>query len=195
MIHYYINKNSRTTLVLLHGTGADEYDLVPLAESLLPDVNILSLRGRIIEDGMITFVKRIALLDFDMEVVYQERDYILAFLKKIRKTYKLHNLIALGYSNGSTMIEALIQKEPTLFERVILLQPLLLEEGVSFTLNKELPVVVTVSNADPYLPLDRQKELLATLDASFNLTVIKHPFGHSLRDVTLKEVKKALKEA
>lgn len=194
MIHYYLNKNSRTTLVLFHGSGADEYDLVPLAEQLLPEVNILSLRGRIVEDGMAKFFKRVSYLNFDLENVSEEGDHILEFLKKARKTYKLHDFLALGYSNGATMIEALLQKNPMLFGKVVLLQPLLLAEGMSFPENKELPLIVTISNADPYLPLERQKELLAALEGSFNLKVIKHPFGHALSDSILKEVKKALKD-
>ena len=108
--------------------------------------------------------------------------------------YKLRDLLALGYSNGATMIEALIQKESAALSKVVLLQPLLLEEGMSFTENKELPLIVTVSNSDPYLPLDRQKELLAALENSFDLKVVKHPYGHNLSDATLKEVKKVLKD-
>ncbi len=194
MIHYYLNKNSRTTLVLFHGSGADEYDLVPLAEALLPEVNILSLRGRIVEDGMNKFFKRTSFLNFDMENVSHEADVVISFLAKARKTYKLHDLLALGYSNGATMIEALLIKKPTLFQKVVLLQPLLLEEGMKFSDNKDLPVIATISNADPYLPLDRQKELLSALEGSFNLKVVKHPYGHNLTDPTLKEVKKALKD-
>ncbi|MFA5660007.1 MAG: hypothetical protein WC968_01235 [Bacilli bacterium] len=193
MIHYFENNNHRVTLVLLHGTGGDEKDLVPLAHDIDQKYNILSLRGRINEGGMLRFFKRFDMHTFDLENAKQEADYILNFLKDAKKKYKLKELILLGYSNGASMIEALLLEESNLFSGAVLLQPGLLKTDIVFPLNKDFKVFLSASDNDPYLPVNRQKILIEALSASYDLSVSKHTNGHGLTATVLHDLRKWLK--
>lgn len=180
MIHYYEDRQSSRTLVLFHGTGADEHDLVPLARDVAPDANILSLRGRVNEGGMLRFFKRYDYHTFDLDSINLESDVVLAFIKKAQCDYKLGELILLGYSNGASMIEALLEKDNTRFSKAVLLQPGYIKEGLTFPQNKGLKLFVSVSDVDPYLLVPSQKKLLKALEDSFDVNVVRHGNGHSL---------------
>lgn len=193
MIHYFENNNHRTTLVLLHGTGGDEKDLVPLAHDIDQKYNILSLRGRINEGGMLRFFKRFDMHTFDLENVKQEAEFILNFLKDAKKKYKLKELILLGYSNGASMIEALLLEDSNLFSGAVLLQPGLLKTDIVFPINKDFKVFISASDNDPYLPVNRQKILIEALSASYDVSVSKHQNGHGLTATVLHDIRKWLK--
>lgn len=192
MIHYFENNKKDTTLVLLHGTGGDEHDLVPLARDLSDKFNILSLRGRINEGGMLRFFRRFDMYNFDLENVKQEAEHITKFLSNFKKDHKLKKLILLGYSNGASMIEALILENDALYEGAVLLQPGLLKEDLKFMENKFLKVFVSVSDNDPYLPVKRQQTLVKALEESFDVTVSHHNNGHGLTYTVMHDLRKWL---
>lgn len=188
MIHFFKDKKSKYTLVLLHGTGADEYDLVPLAESIAPSFNILSLRGRIQENGMNRFFKRLTIHTFDLESVKEETDYILNFLTNAKENYNIDNFVFLGYSNGATMITSLLLEQKEIFSGAVLLQPGLLKNPIVFPLRKETPVFISLSNNDPYLLPKSANVLIGALNASYNVTVSKHENGHSIPKTVLTDL-------
>lgn len=192
MIHHFINKNHKYTFVLLHGTGADEFDLIPLAESVAPDYNILSLRGRVKENGMNRFFKRLTIHTFDLDSVREETAYILKFLYEAKKKYTIDNFVFLGYSNGATMISSFLLEDKDLITGAVLLQPGLLKTPITFPLAAELPVFVSVSNNDPYLPVSSQKKLIEALNASFNVTISRHEGGHGLPQTVFMDLYKFL---
>lgn len=193
MEHYYKDKQSRVTLVLLHGTGADEHDLVPLAENVYPSANILSLRGQVNENGMLRFFRRYDTHHFDLDSVAKEREVIYHFLTEAKAKYHLEDLVLLGFSNGASMIEALLQKEPERFTGAVLLQPGYLQEGLTFPLKKDLRVFLSVSDVDPYLKINHQKALIKALGDSFDLYVARHDNGHSLSHQTLYDLRNFFK--
>jgi len=192
MIHYFADNKSEVTLVLLHGTGGDEHDLVPLAKDLLPSANILSLRGRVNENGMLRFFKRLNMHTFDLASVDTESDVVLSFLREAKTKYNLKKLYVLGYSNGATMIEALLTKDASLFTKAVLLQPGLLRDDLVFPERKKLEVFTSVSNNDPYLPVAMQKKLLHKLEESFTVTIARHHNGHGLTNEVLHDLQKWL---
>lgn len=194
MIHHVINKQSKYTLVLLHGTGADEHDLIPLAQSVAPLTSILSLRGRVQENGMNRFFKRFNMHEFDLDSVDYEADHIVTFLKEAKQKYNIDNYVFLGYSNGATMISALLLKQPELFKGAVLLQPGLLKKDLTYSPNKNLPVFVSVSSNDPYLLPPNKDFLLAALENSFALNVVEHERGHSIPQGVLVELYKFLND-
>lgn len=192
MIHYYENNKSEITLVLLHGTGGDEHDLVPLAHDLSQKYNILSLRGRINEGGMLRFFRRFDMHNFDLGNVKEEATYIANFLKEAKKKYKLRTLVLLGYSNGASMIEALLLEDTNLFSGAVLLQPGLLKVDIKFPVNKDFKVFASVSDNDPYLPVNRQKILTNALDESYDLVISRHNNGHGLTHSVMHDLRKWL---
>lgn len=189
MIHYYKDNGSDFTLVLLHGTGGDEHDLVPLARELSRKANILSLRGRISENGMLRFFRRFGMHTFDLENAKEEAVYITKFIRDTKKKYKLKNLILLGYSNGASMIQALLLEDVKLYYSAVLLQPGLLKEDIIFPIKKTMPVFISVSVNDPYLKASSQKVLRNVLDESFTLSVSEHQNGHGLPESVIHDLK------
>jgi len=192
MIHYFKENKSDKTFVLLHGTGADEHDLVPLAQDINGTYNILSLRGRINEGGMLRFFRRFDMFTFDLENVKAEAEHITKFLTNFKKEHNLKDLVLLGFSNGASMIEALLLEDDTLYKGAVLLQPGLLKEDLKFKENKNLKVFISVSDNDPYLPLLRQQKLVNALNESYDLSLSRHNNGHSLTYSVLHDLRKWL---
>ncbi|HZJ89736.1 MAG TPA: alpha/beta hydrolase [Bacilli bacterium] len=193
MIHHFINKNHKYTFVLLHGTGADEFDLIPLAENVAPDYNILSLRGRVKENGMNRFFKRLTIHKFDLDSVREETAYILNFLHEAKQKYAIDNFVFLGYSNGATMISSFLLEDQALIKGAVLLQPGLLKTPLTFPQNNELSVFISVSNNDPYLPISSQKQLINALNTSFSVAISRHEGGHGLPQTVFTDLYQFLK--
>src|SRR5690242_16637650 len=89
------------TLLLLHGTGGDENDLLPLGNALRPGAGMLSPRGQVLEHGMPRFFRRLAEGVFDMEDLARRTDELAAFIQRAAETYEFDasKLIAVGFSN------------------------------------------------------------------------------------------------
>src|SRR6266508_4342164 len=77
------------TLLLLHGTGGDENDLVPLANELMPGAAVLSPRGRVLEHGMPRFFRRLAEGVFDLDDLRARTTELAEFVDEARATYDL----------------------------------------------------------------------------------------------------------
>src|SRR3954471_10493488 len=127
-VHRFIpsQTNSKTTLLLLHGTGGDESDLLGIGESLLPGANLLSPRGKVLENGMPRFFRRLAEGVFDLEDLRFRARELNDFLAAARKAYHLGDTppIALGYSNGANIAAALLLLHPGSLSGALLLRPM-----------------------------------------------------------------------
>jgi phospholipase/carboxylesterase len=176
-------------LLLLHGTGGDEDDLVPLGRMVAPDAPLLSPRGKVLEHGMPRFFRRLAEGVFDEDDV-RARAYELAdFVAAARTTYRLAAPIALGYSNGANVAAAVMLLRPETLAGGILLRavaPLAAPPATSGLAGK---AALIVSGAhDPLAPAAkaaRLKALLESAGAVVDQRVL--PAGHELTqsDVTL----------
>ncbi|WP_339947475.1 VOC family protein [uncultured Albimonas sp.] len=112
------------TLVLLHGTGGDEADLMPIARRIAPRSTLLGVRGRATEEGSNRWFRRVAADRFDQADIRDEAEAFAAFVEGARTGYGLDpdRLVFLGYSNGASMLAAVIQLHPGLVRRAILLR-------------------------------------------------------------------------
>lgn len=106
-------------MLVLHGTGGDEHSLVPIAQSLAPGAEILSVRGRIQERGMPRFFRRFAEGVFDYDNIREEADALAEFLKPYAG-----NLMAVGYSNGANMAWSLALRHPDILTGGVFLRPM-----------------------------------------------------------------------
>src|SRR3954469_665966 len=104
-IHDFVPGSSVRTLLLLHGTGGNERDLIPLGQELLPGAAMLSLRGKVLENGMPRFFRRLAEGVFDLEDLQRRTEELAAFVEGARREYGLREnpLFAVGYSNGANI--------------------------------------------------------------------------------------------
>ncbi len=108
MKHLYIKsrkENAKETLILFHGTGGRETDLLDVATTVNSEANILSLRGDVDENGQTRFFKRLTPKQYDEESLKEEGDKIYAELKKLSAEYnfELEKAVLIGYSNGANI--------------------------------------------------------------------------------------------
>lgn len=119
-------EQGKPVFLLLHGTGGDERDLLPLAEMLDPSYNVLSVKGEISENGMARYFKRRAEGDYDLEDLEYRGQELYDFIKESSKEYEfnLEDVIPVGFSNGSNMAINLILRESIPFQKALLFAPL-----------------------------------------------------------------------
>src|SRR5215217_3549942 len=129
-IHKFISaftRQDQVTLLLLHGTGGNEQDLIPLGRELYPTAGILSPRGKVLEAGMPRFFRRLAEGVFDIEDL-KFRTYELAdFVEKASKVYgfDLRHVISVGYSNGANIASSLLLLRPEILSSAVLFRPMI----------------------------------------------------------------------
>ena len=113
-------------LILFHGTGGNEHDLIPMAERVAPGFNYLGIRGNVNEGGMSRFFRRLAEGVFDEADIIERSSQLQSFLDEASQEYgfDLSQSVALGYSNGANIITAINFLHPGTFKKSILLRPM-----------------------------------------------------------------------
>ena len=125
-IHHFIPSSEKgdkiATLLLLHGTGGNERDLIPLGRQLYPNAAILSPRGKVLEGGMPRFFRRLAEGVFDIEDLKFRTHELADFVEKASAVYgfELKNVISVGYSNGANIASSLLLLRPEVLSSAVL---------------------------------------------------------------------------
>lgn len=183
MIHVYKEGKSGETFVVFHGTGGDENDLIPVAQMVNPDANILSLRGNVSEQGMLRFFRRLSEGVFDEADILFRAKEIVEFIEESVREHHLdpEQLTALGYSNGANIIAAILLLHGSVFRNAILLHPLVPL--------KELPdqdlmgtrVFIGAGENDPIVKPDNTRRLVEVLrDKGADVSASWYRNGHTL---------------
>jgi phospholipase/carboxylesterase len=174
-------------LLLLHGTGGDENDLIPLGRMIAPDRALLSVRGKVLEGGAPRFFRRLAEGVFDEADVVRRAHELADFVDIARKEYGITAPIALGYSNGANIAAAMLMLRPQALRGAILLRampPLRRPPQVDLAGKS----ILLLSGAhDPIVPPDNSEGLADTLSAS-GARVERRvlPVGHQLSQLDAK---------
>lgn len=173
-------------LLLLHGTGGDENDLLPLGQAIAPGASLLSVRGKVLEHGMPRFFRRLAEGVFDENDVRQRANELADFVAEARKRYGLAAPIALGYSNGANIAAAMMVLRPETLTGAMLLRAMVpLQEAPKFDLAGK-PVLILSGRSDPIIPPSnsaRLAEMLQSGGASVEHRTL--PVGHQLSQADL----------
>jgi len=150
-------------LLLLHGTGGDEHELLNLGEKILPVAPLLSLRGNVSEAGMPRFFRRIAPGVFDIDDALRRAGELAAFITAARTHYELGSrpIIAVGYSNGANIAHCVLLRHPRILQGAILLRPMVVLPPPDTTALAGTPVLLLCGANDPTVPKG-QPEQLAT---------------------------------
>ncbi|HJX26089.1 MAG TPA: hypothetical protein VJ252_08025, partial [Chthoniobacterales bacterium] len=121
-IHEFVPGTSGRTLLLLHGTGGNEHDLLPLGRVLDPTAALLSPRGKILENGMPRFFRRLAEGVFDLEDLKKRTHELADFVAASAEQYQFaaDKLVAVGYSNGANIAGSMLLLRPETFRTAIL---------------------------------------------------------------------------
>ncbi|MFL5577800.1 MAG: VOC family protein [Gemmatimonadaceae bacterium] len=172
-----------TTLLLLHGTGGDEEDLLPLGRALLPGAGMLSPRGKVLERGAPRFFRRIAEGVFDQEDLARRTEELADFVEAAANTYALERdgVVAVGFSNGANIAASLLLRRPGVLRGAVLLSPMVPFEPDALPDLKGTAVFIGAGRADPIAPaaqVERLAELLR--QAGADVTVHWEPGGHSV---------------
>jgi phospholipase/carboxylesterase len=173
-------------LLLLHGTGGDENDLVPLGRAIAPGAALLSPRGKVLERGMPRFFRRLAEGIFDEDDVRRRAIELADFVEEARGRYRLGAPLAVGYSNGANIAAALLLRRPNALAGAILLRAMV---PLAATPPADLDgkSVLIVSGAqDPVVPAENAERLAARLREA-GAAVDHHvlPVGHGLSNTDL----------
>lgn len=150
------------TFILLHGTGGDEKDLLPLATVLNDKYNVLSVRGEISENGMNRFFKRHGEGQYDVEDLNYRTERLITFLKEAAQRYNfdLSQAVPVGFSNGSNIAISMILHEDTAFNTALLYAPLY---PIEITKNKDLSqmnVLLSMGENDPIVTVEDSKNVI-----------------------------------
>ncbi|GGD66296.1 alpha/beta hydrolase [Paenibacillus nasutitermitis] len=170
-------------LILFHGTGGNERDLIPLARRISPESAVLSLRGNVLENGMPRFFRRLAEGVFDIEDLKFRTQEVKAFLEQAAEQYDLdrNNWIAVGYSNGANIIGSLLFHYADLFKGAILHHPMVPLRDITLPPLAGTKVFIGAGSNDPICPPSETEELQELLSgAGASVTLHWERAGHQL---------------
>ena len=170
-------------LLLLHGTGGSEHDLLPLRDLLSPGAAVLSPRGSVLESGMPRWFERLAEGVFDEDDLSRRADELAAFVAHASSRYGLppRSLVVVGFSNGSNIASAMMLRHPDLLAGALLVAAMLPYVDPPEADLAGLPVLVSNGDRDPMIPGAMTAELERQLRArEAVVTDLGHPGGHQL---------------
>ncbi|WNS42502.1 alpha/beta hydrolase [Paenibacillus sp. MMS20-IR301] len=170
MIHIYKQGTdaSLPTLVLFHGTGGSEQDLLPLAGLLAPGAPVLGIRGNVLENGMPRFFRRLAEGIFDEEdLIFRTRE-VKGFLEEaaLKYGFDADNLVAVGYSNGANIAGSLLFHYGNIFRAAVLLHPMVPLRGLELPPLQGVPIFIGAGTNDPIIRSEETRELEALLSGA-----------------------------
>lgn len=189
MKHIFQPGTSDKTLLLLHGTGGNEFDLIEIGKVIDPEANILSVRGNISENGMPRFFKRLAEGVCDEEDLVFRTQELNDFIDEASKKYGFNRneVIAFGYSNGANIAGSLLFHIKDSLKGAILSYPMVPRRGIQLPEQKGVQVFIGASVNDPLSSVEETKELGTLLtEAKANVDYYWGKSGHRLTNEELQ---------
>lgn len=156
--------NKSATLLLLHGTGGNEQDLIPLGQELYPQAALLSPRGKVLEGGMPRFFHRLAEGVFDIEDLNFRTHELANFVENASREYgfNLKNVIAVGYSNGANIASSLLLLRPEVLSSAVLFRSMIPLTPEKIPNLETKNIFMAAGERDPIVPRE-QTEMLYRL--------------------------------
>ncbi|WP_419876342.1 alpha/beta hydrolase [Candidatus Pristimantibacillus sp. PTI5] len=185
-------------LLLLHGTGGTERDLLPLAERLSPASSVLSVRGNVLENGMPRYFRRLAEGVFDLEDLRFRTKELNEFLDSAAAEYGFDRskLVAVGYSNGANIAASLLFHYQGALSGAVLHHPMVPIRGLELPDLTGVPCFIGAGSNDPLCTPQETEELNQLLQgAGANVAVHWEPFGHQLTSSEVEAAAVWYKEA
>ena len=181
---------SGDTLIVLHGTGGDENDLIGIGQAIAPGAAIVSPRGNVLENGAPRFFKRLAEGVFDPKEVRSRAEELARFIRAAVVTYRLDpaRVFSLGYSNGANVASTVMFVEPGVLQGAILFRPMLVYEP---TVRNDLSgstVFISAGRMDPIVPPASVERLVQVFESAHAEITLKWQLtGHSLAPNDVRE--------
>lgn len=196
-VHHFepATDSSAPPVLLLHGTGGSERDLLSLGHQLSPGSALLSPRGDVLEHGMRRFFKRFAEGVFDLDDVALRTHALADFIAAAALHYGFDasRLTAVGYSNGANIATSLLLLRPESLAAAVLLRPMVVLEPAQSLALAGKRVLISSGLADPIVPPDHPPRLADQFRrAGATVTLATHATGHGLIEADLTAAKKFL---
>ena len=172
-----------STLLLLHGTGGNENDLLPVGRAIAPDAALLSPRGRVLEHGMPRFFRRLAEGVFDMEDLVARTHELADFVAESAKRYGFDpkRVVAAGFSNGANIAASMMLLRPETLAGAVLLRPMVPFEPKTAPDLRGRRALVAAGKADPIVKPENSERLAEILRAAgAEVSLHWSPGGHTL---------------
>lgn len=189
------DKNS-LTLLLLHGTGGDETDLIPIARMLeITNASILSPRGKVIENGMPRYFRRLAEGIFDIEDLKFRTNELADFIQNASKTYALdlNRIVAIGYSNGANIAASILLLRPEILYSAILFRPMIPLVPNALPNLSSKRVLLSAGLHDPIVASYQTKDLFDLLEkVGAKVSIQWQNSGHELTQRDIEAARKWL---
>ena len=192
-VHKFIpaeDPESAETLLVLHGTGGDENDLVGVGQAVAPGAAILSPRGKVLENGAPRFFRRLAEGVFDPKEVRSRGEELAQFIRAATFAYGLDasRIFALGYSNGANIASTVMLIDPGLLQGSILLRPMTVYEPDEAKDLGGTSVLISAGRMDPIVPTESVEKLRDILQsAKAEVTLNWQLAGHNLVPTEVRE--------
>lgn len=177
-------QGSPVTLLLLHGTGGDESDLIPLGQAIAPGVTLLGVRGQVLEGGAPRYFRRLGPGVFDEDDLIRRTHELAGFVRAAGRTYALdmERIVAVGLSNGANIAASLLLLEPGLLAGAVLLRPMLPLRPAHAPELRGVPILIAAGVRDPLVTPSQTEELRTVLaaagaDVSVRLSGMGHGVG------------------
>ena len=182
-VHRFVPGTGGYTLLLLHGTGGNELQLLPLGRQLDPQAKLISVRGRSLDEGTPRFFRRFTATKYDQPQLQAEADALAEFSAAAAKLYDLdpRTIIPLGYSNGANIALTSLVRHPNAYAGAILIRPVMPMEDPPMVDLHGLPVLVLHGTHDPSLPLGEGVSSYLQHNSA-NVTEHRLNAGHELTD-------------
>lgn len=182
-VHRFVpaTEPGRPSLLLLHGTGGDENDLLDLGRRLSPGAALLSPRGKVLESGMPRFFRRVAEGVFDLEDLALRTRELGEFVARAREHYRIDKPIAVGFSNGANIAASLLLTRAEALAGAALMRAMVPFVPRTLPALNGLPVLILSGAGDPLVPAadrDRLAKLFSDAGAAVTYQVV--PAGHNL---------------
>lgn len=186
------------TLLLLHGTGGNEHDLLPLAEMLLPGAGVLSPRGNVLENGMPRFFRRLAEGVLDEPDLRARTAELGDFVRDAAQSYRFEpgNVVAIGFSNGANIAASLLLLYPDILRRAILFRAMVPLRPDTPPVLHGVRVLMSEGVRDPIIPKAEGEELARMLRAGgADVSLVWQEAAHGLLDADIRSARAWLSEA
>jgi len=196
-IHEFVPGTSNRTLLLLHGTGGNEHDLIPLGHEIDPAAAILSPRGKVLENGVPRFFRRLAEGVFDLEDLRKRTNELANFIAAAAKHYKFAagQIVAVSYSNGANIAASMLLLRPEILSAAILFRAMVPLVPENLPDLSSVRVWIGAGDQDPIILASEAQRLADLLRrAGADVTIRFANASHALTEADVKTARHWLEE-
>lgn len=187
--YHHIAEPGAPLVFAFHGTGGDEHQFTGLIGRILPEAGIVSPRGDVSEHGANRFFRRRAEGVYDMDDLAARTAKMTGFIRAHRDANPGVPVYGLGYSNGANILASVVLEAPDLFDRVVLMHPLIPWTPEPNPALGSLDVLVTAGRRDPICPLPQTEALVRHLEEQGARVALNlHDGGHEVRQRELDAI-------